>query len=408
MDALRLFLFDDRRARRWAPFTLTRPVGETRHGCLRLRERAEKAFGVACEGHVTRHALRGFDEPGAAPTVALEEIDTDGTRVLLSSRVALELGSLEVGDRPRRLTVSGEGAGWVVPAGEPPPSELWLRDPSSAPAEPSEEFQLEGTVLDRPWDLIAANPDRIASDVGFLWSSEDDPPGVVRIGDGTISLGAGATVEPGVHVDTRGGPVRLDEGVRVEGPARLIGPLFVGAHSRILGGSVGTSSIGPVCIVRGEIADSVIDGFVNKAHDGYLGHAMLGRWVNLGAYTTNSDLKNNYRPVHVWTPDGDIDTESLKVGCFLGDHVKTGIGTVLNTGTVVGAGSNVFGGLMPPTVVPPFSWGSGTDLRDHNLDKFLATAERSMERRGQELTPGARRILAEAWQATAGRRARDS
>jgi hypothetical protein len=157
--------------------------------------------------------------------------------------------------------------------------------------------------------------------------------------------------------------------------------------------------------VRGEVADSVFAGFINKAHDGYIGHALLGRWVNLGAFTTNSDLKNNYRPVRVWTPDGERDTQMLKVGCFLGDHVKTSIGTVLNTGTVIGAGSNVYGGIMPPTVVPPFSWGSGPDLRDHQCDKFMQTAERAMARRDLALTPGVRRILQEAWRATAGRRA---
>jgi UDP-N-acetylglucosamine diphosphorylase/glucosamine-1-phosphate N-acetyltransferase len=408
MAPVRLFLFDDRRARRWAPFTLTRPVGEILHGCMTLRERAETALGVPCEGHVTRHALRGFDEPGAAPTVGLEDIGTESTRVFLSSRAALELTTVVPGDAPRRLKLSGDTVGWVVPAGQPTPSELWLRDPSSAPAQPEDALELTGTLLDRPWHLIAENPSRIAADVGALWPYRDEPEGVFHIGDGGISLGEGAEIEPGVHVDTRAGPVRLAAGVRVEGPARLVGPLYVGAGTRILGGHVGTSSIGPVCIVRGELADSVLNGYVNKAHDGYIGHAMLGRWVNLGAYTTNSDLKNNYRPVHVWTPDGDLDTGLLKVGCFLGDHVKTGIGTVLNTGTVVGAGSNIFGGLMPPAVVPPFSWGSGPDIRDHILDKFVATAERAMRRRDQELTEGQRRILQEAWDATAGRRAQES
>ena len=144
---------------------------------------------------------------------------------------------------------------------------------------------------------------------------------------------------------------------------------------------------------------------MNKAHDGHIGHAVLGRWVNLGAFTTNSDLKNNYRDVRVWTPDGELDTGLMKVGCFLGDHVKTGIGTVLNTGSILGAGTNVFGGTMPPTVVPPFSWGAGTDLRDHRLDKFLETAERAMTRRDQLLTPGVRALLRTAWRATAGRRA---
>jgi UDP-N-acetylglucosamine diphosphorylase/glucosamine-1-phosphate N-acetyltransferase len=405
VSAPRLFLFDDRHARRWAPFTLTRPTGELLFGCLTLRERAERVFGVPCEGHLSRSALRGFDEPGAAPTVGLEEVGTRGVRIVLSSRAALDLGEVEVPSGPARLVVDGEPVGWVLPDGAEPPSELWLRDPDSAPAELDSALVLRGSLLGRPWDLVHRNADAIRADVAALWPDGVDAPGVVRIGDGVVSLGPGAEIEPGVHLDTRGGPVRLDDGARVEGPARLIGPLFVGRGSRILGGHVGTSSIGPVCLVRGEVADSVLLGYVNKAHDGYIGHALVGRWVNLGAFTTNSDLKNNYRPVRVWTPDGERDTGLIKVGCFLGDHVKTGIGTVLNTGTVIGAGSNVYGGIMPPSVVPPFSWGSGPDLRDHNLDKFLATAVRAMERREQELTPGQRRILELAWNATAGRRA---
>jgi len=402
---VRLLLFDDRGARGWAPFTLTRPAGELLYGTLTLRERAERVFGVACEGHVSRSALRGFDEPDAAPTVAMEDIGTEGTRVLLSSRAAPKLGPVSIPDHPARLIVDGEAAGWILPPGVDVPSELWLRDPDAAPTELGEALVLHGDMLGHPWDLVRRNPECIREDVAALWGEADDAPDVTRIGGGVVSLGEGAEIETGVYVDTRSGPVRLDRGVRVEGPARLIGPLFVGAGSRILGGHVGASSIGPVCVVRGEVADSVMLGYVNKAHDGYIGHALLGRWVNLGAYTTNSDLKNNYRPVRVWTPEGDVDTGLLKVGCFLGDHVKTGIGTVLNTGTVIGAGTNVFGGLMPPSVVPPFSWGLGPDLRDHKLDKFLSAAARAMARRDQELTAGVRRILEEAWGATAGRRA---
>ena len=405
MSGVRLFLFDDRHARRWAPFTLTRPAGELLFGCLTLRERAERCFGTPCEGHISRSALRGFDEPGAPPTVGLDDIGTHGTRILLSSRAALRLGTVAVPEHASRLIVDGEVAGWVLPDGAALPSELWVRDPDAATTELGKALEIPGTLLARPWDLVAQNADCIRRDVEALWGESGEVEGVLRVGDGAISLGEGAVIERGVYVDTRGGPVRLASGARVEGPARLIGPLFVGAGSRILGGHVGTSSIGPICLVRGELADSVLLGYVNKAHDGYIGHALLGRWVNLGAYTTNSDLKNNYRPVKVWTPDGDLDTGLLKVGCFLGDHVKTGIGTVLNTGTVLGAGSNVFGGLMPPSAVPPFSWGSGSELGDHDQAKFLSTAAHAMSRRGQELTPGVRRILEEAWVATAGRRA---
>jgi UDP-N-acetylglucosamine diphosphorylase/glucosamine-1-phosphate N-acetyltransferase len=375
------------------------------YGCLTLRERAEYVFTASCEGHVSRRALRGFDEPGGAPTVTIEDIGAEGTRILLSSRAALKLDPVASPNHPQRLIVGGETVGWILPEGIALPSELWLRDPDAAPTELGEALELDGTLLGHPWDLVTSNADCIRADVASLWGGADHAPDVHRIGQGTISLAEGAEIEPGVHVDTRGGPIRLAEGVRVEGPARLIGPLFVGPGSRILGGHVGTSSIGPVCIVRGEVAESVLLGFVNKAHDGYIGHALLGRWVNLGAFTTNSDLKNNYRPVRVWTPDGDVDTGLLKVGCFLGDHVKTGIGTVINTGTVVGAGTNLFGGTMPPTAVPPFSWGSGSELGEHKLDKFLTTAAHAMGRRDQQLTAGVRRILKEAWTATAARRA---
>ncbi len=402
MPGMRLYLFDDHRARRWAPFTLTRPAGEILYGCLSLRARTERVLGLECSGHLSRRALVGFDEPGGAPAITLEEIPP-GPCVLLSSRVALEAQPVHFPDRPATIVVDGEVAGWLLPKGGAP-SEEWLRNPASAPMR-DKTIELEGSVLGYPWDIVALNGDRVARDIAELWPGDATAPGTLRIGDHPLSLGEGAVVEPGVHLDLRSGPIRLDPDARVEGPARLEGPLYVGRQSTILGGAVGTSSIGPVCLVRGEVAASILLGFVNKAHDGHLGHAMVGRWVNLGAFTTNSDLKNNYRSVRVWTPDGEVDTGRLKVGCFLGDHVKTGIGTVINTGSVIGAGSNVYGGMMPPTVVPPFSWGAGADFRDHRLDKFLETASAVVSRRGRELTPGVLEILRTAWRATAGRRA---
>lgn len=404
MTDLSLYLFDDRRARGWAPLTLTRPAAELLFGCLTMRQRAERVFGAPCLGHLSRQALEGFDEPGAAPVVTRDEVVAEGTRIFLSSRAVPDFPRGEVSLSPGRIVVQGETVGWVVSEGDPPPPDGWLRDPSSASID-GHSIELEGGLLNHLWDVVAGNAERIVADVDRLFAERSEPSGIVRIGEGVVSLGDGAEIEPGVHVDVRDGPVRLGPGARVEGPGRITGPLFVGADSTILGGAVGASSIGPVCLVRGEVTESVLLGFVNKAHDGHLGHAYVGRWVNLGAFTTNSDLKNNYRSVRVWTLDGEKDTGMMKVGCFLGDHVKTGIGTVLNTGTVIGAGSNVYGGVMPPTVVPPFSWGAGSDLRDHRLEKFLETTQRVMARRQQGLTPGVTRILRTAWRETAGRRA---
>jgi UDP-N-acetylglucosamine diphosphorylase/glucosamine-1-phosphate N-acetyltransferase len=404
MSAIHLFMFDDAVARQWAPFTLTRPVGELLFGCMRLRDRAAAVFGQEVAGYVSRSALLGFDEPGAGNTLSLVEIPDEGTRILISSRAVLDFQDLPAMDEAARILVDGTPAGWVVPEGHALPAELYVRDPAADPREAG-EVSLRGRVLERPWHLMAANARQVAADVHRLGSGGDVPDGVHVVGDAPVSLAEGAVLEPGVVVDTRDGPVRVEAGAYVAAPARLVGPLFVGPGSTVLGGDVGSSSIGPHCKVRGEISDCVLMGYTNKAHDGHLGHAMLGRWVNLGAGTTNSDLKNNYGNVRVWTLDGIVDTGLMKMGCLMGDHVKTGIGTLISTGTVVGAGSNLFGGAMAPTVVPPFSWGTGVDLRDYRLDKFLRTAEVAMGRRNQPLTPGVRRILEDAWSDTAGRRA---
>ena len=122
--------------------------------------------------------------------------------------------------------------------------------------------------------------------------------------------------------------------------------------------------------------------------------------MNLGAFTTNSDLKNNYGEVRVGSLGGPRTTGLMKVGCFLGDHVKTGIGTLFNAGTVVGAGSNIFGGVMPPTYVPPFSWGTGDDLTEYRLDKFLEVARMAMGRRDVILDSGTEETLRLAWEGT--------
>jgi UDP-N-acetylglucosamine diphosphorylase/glucosamine-1-phosphate N-acetyltransferase len=403
VSAVRLYLFDDGKARRWAPFTLTRPAGELRYGCLTPRERAERVLGVPCSGQLSRRALEGFDEPGGAPTVRRADVPPESTRILLSSRAVPDFRPPDLPAGARRLTIAGETVGWVIEPGEPLPSEAALRAPASDTL--GSALELGGEMLGRPWDLVSGTPARVAKDISELFADDRRPEGVIVLGEAGLSLGAEAEVEPGVVVDTRDGPVRLDDGVRVEGPARLVGPLYVGRDSMVLGGHVSTSSVGPVCKIRGEIACSVLQGWDNKAHDGHLGHAMLGRWVNLGAGTTNSDFKNNLGTIRVWTPDGEEDSGLVKVGCFLGDHVKTGIGTLLNTGTVVGAGSNVFGGVMPPTVVPPFAWGQGADLRDYRFDSFLRAAEATMARRGESLTPGVRRVLAQAWQDTRTRHA---
>ncbi len=392
----RLFLIDDARARQWAPFATTRPVGELRYGVSLLRERVEHRTGLACVGHVTGPHLEGWDEPGAPP--ALARIVDAGPPPFLAwnSRAVPDapvsaVAAPEPSDRAIAFVIADRVAGVYWPGPESPGAGGDPLDPPDGAVRRA----IDGEWLDWPWTLVDRNPARLASDLETAAPTEP-PHGVVRIGDGTLSMHPSAELEAGVTVDTRDGPVRLDEGVRVEGPGRLVGPLHLAAGTVVFGGSVARSSVGPVCKVRGEVDGCVFLGFANKAHDGYLGHALVGRWVNLGALTTNSDLKNSYSPVRVELPHGNEDTGLVKVGVFLGDHVKTGIGTLLTTGAVVGAASNLFGGGTPPRAVAPFSWLGPDGAERYRFDKFVDVARTAMARRRQELTGGVRAVLERA------------
>jgi UDP-N-acetylglucosamine diphosphorylase / glucose-1-phosphate thymidylyltransferase / UDP-N-acetylgalactosamine diphosphorylase / glucosamine-1-phosphate N-acetyltransferase / galactosamine-1-phosphate N-acetyltransferase len=413
MPELQLILFDDERASKWEPFALTRPAGELLFGTSMLRARAERVLRTKCTTALAADHLRGFEEEDAPPVRSFADAPTEGDRLFLSSRAVVGEGAAEKlgqgGGRAGPVRVGGATAGWYAPAGTANPSVEFFRDPAveAAGGEHGTPIELPGRVLAQVWDLVSENPAQIADDIGARFpaaTSPELPPGVHRLGDHALVLGDDVRIEPGVVLDTRSGPVWLEAGVQVRAFTRLAGPAYVGPRSALLGGPIEAVSVGPVCKVRGEMAESICLGYTNKQHDGHMGHAYLGRWVNLGAETTNSDLKNNYGTIRIWTPDGTADTGTIKLGCLLGDHVKTGIGLLLNTGTVVGAGSNLFGAAMPPTYVPPYSWGSGPELTEYRVDKFLEVAERAMGRREVKLSPAMRALFERSWERTRAER----
>ena len=402
MAELNLYLFDDSTARSWQPFALTRPIGELMLGAYTFRERAERLLGVRCTGHVTAEHLHGFAEPDAAPVVALSDIGTDAPRLFLSSRAVMDWSALRTLPTGAALLRAGEHIiGCSLPAGAPHPDSDWILRPR---ADGSPVIDVTARVLAHVWDLVAENPAQITRDHDARargGAPAAAPPAgcdVIGYETGMLQLGADVRLEPHVVLDFSHGPIRLDDNVTVRAFTRLAGPAYVGRGSTLLGGPYEAVSIGPVCRIHGEVEESVILGYSNKAHDGFLGHAYLGRWVNLGALTTNSDLKNNYGTIRMWTPDGDRDTGLIKLGSLLGDHVKTGIGALINTGTVIGAGSNLYGTDMPPKYVPPFSWGSGSDLVEYDAEKFLAVTATVMGRRKLSLSDDMREVLRRAWQ----------
>lgn len=245
------------------------------------------------------------------------------------------------------------------------------------------------------WDLVLANPDQITADFKAAGKSgiegTIEEPRAIRGSKNDVFIGKGAVIHPMVVLDAANGPIYLAEDVEVHPFTRIEGPCYVGAKSILLGAKCREgNSIGPVCRIGGEVEESIIQGYSNKYHDGFLGHAYVGEWVNLGALTTNSDLKNDYGNVEVMMPGKrPIDTGSTKVGSLIGDHTKTSIGTLLNTGSYVGAMTLIMATGKPlPKTIPSFAWFiEGAVTKGFGKKKLYGTAEIAMGRRKCQWTP---------------------
>jgi UDP-N-acetylglucosamine diphosphorylase/glucosamine-1-phosphate N-acetyltransferase len=205
-----------------------------------------------------------------------------------------------------------------------------------------------------------------------------------------------------VVIDASEGPVAIADGVTVMANASLAGPLSIGAGSILKMGAkiYGETTIGPVCKVGGEVGESIIHGYSNKQHDGFVGHSYLGQWVNIGAGTDTSDMKNNYSAVRLSVGGESVDSGHPFVGLFMGDHSKCGIGTTFNTGTIAGVCCNIFGAGFPPKFIPSFSWGGNAGFSEHDSEKAIETARIAMARRDRELDSAGESILREVFELT--------
>ena len=396
----RFFLYDDAIAREWQPFAATRPIGELLFGTATLRARAEARLGLVCEAHVAAEPLRHFEETDAPPCIIAGAEEARGDRVYLSSRfVPDEHVALDFEEPTVLLGDTGPVGAWL-PDGESFPTTAlagrWPRWP---------RYRVGGALLGSAWELMASNPGRIKADA-HRFPDQGVPSGVHRLGAGHVAVSPESQVEPGVILDTTDGPVIVDACARVQAPCRIVGPAYLGIGAVLLGGVVAHSGIGPACRIHGEVRTTVMLGFSNKAHEGYLGHAIVGKWVNLGAMTTNSDLKHTYRSVRSRVGRRTIDTGLTKAGCLVGDHVRTGIGTLINTGTVIGAGTSVYGGELVSGWVPPFSWGAAGAWAEYDIERFIATAATVMARRRVEMTARMRRHCRTVFAATAPSRSK--
>ncbi|MDD4178474.1 MAG: hypothetical protein PHH14_00270 [Candidatus Margulisbacteria bacterium] len=246
------------------------------------------------------------------------------------------------------------------------------------------------TLADHPerkieylWDLIIGLKEDLEADLRVMGSGVKGQvhPTAVIYNKENVLIEEGAEIEAQAVLDARQGPIYIGKNTVVKPQTYLKGPV----------------SIGPECRIGGEVTHSIFHGYSNKAHYGFIGHSYIGEWVNLGAGTTNSNLKNNYGPVKVNVNGQEINSGQQFLGCFIGDFAKLGIGTLITTGAVIGVGANVFGGGVTPKIVPSFNWGANGKYK---YDEFIRAAAAMMQRRGIKMTKQQAGILAELYKAT--------
>lgn len=262
------------------------------------------------------------------------------------------------------------------------------------------------------WDLVLGNGEQLRADFAAAGRSGIDgdveEPVAIRGNRKNVYVAREARVHPMVTIDAEHGPVYIDEGALIHPFTRIEGPCYIGKKSILLGAKCREgNSIGPYCRIGGEVEESIIQGHSNKYHDGFLGHAYVGEWVNLGALTTNSDLKNDYSAVSVML-DGreSIDTGSTKVGSLIGDHTKTSIGTLLNTGSYLGAMTLIMATGKPlPKYIPSFAWFvEGIVTKGFGKGRLYETARTAMGRRQCKWSPEAEAMWNAVFEMTAPQR----
>ena len=237
------------------------------------------------------------------------------------------------------------------------------------------------------WDLLNMQSSFLINDFKHFQESVDgnSHESSILVNSRHIHISKSAIIAAGTVLDASNGPIIIDSNAFIDIGALVKGPVYIGKNSIINPGAkiCGNVTVGPFCKIGGEIEDSIFHGFSNKQHDGYLGHSYIGEWVNLGANTNNSDLKNNYSNVRIKIGEKSIDTKQMFVGCMVGDYSKTGISTMINTGTYIGMGANVFGGGFQNKYIPSFSWGA-TDKTD--INKFIDTLKIVKNRRKKSVS----------------------
>jgi UDP-N-acetylglucosamine diphosphorylase/glucosamine-1-phosphate N-acetyltransferase len=398
---MNLCLYEDPSVRAFGPHTALRPVFALRCGAFTLVEKLVRAFPEASLVLMVRPELEDWTRL-LYPTATVGD-PPEGETLFINGRLCMTddevLHFLAASPLEASFMVQGTLFAAKVSAARAAHVATWLRQgkPEKAFEDLRYPAEVNAFLARSAADLIRWSPRQIVQDFRYAFQA-----GTVR---GTIETGVhvlqpdavhvarGARVMPGAVLNAEGGPILIRENAVVEPLAYIQGPAVVGEGSRVKAGAQireGTV-IGPVCKIGGEVEATVFQGYANKQHDGFVGHSFVGEWVNLGAGTITSDLKNNYSNVRyydsaeAWLAGKGTDSGQRLLGLTIGDFTKSGIGATFPTGAVVGCGCNLYGTAIQPSYVPSFAWGTPDQLQEHRIDDMIETAAKAMERRKVEL-----------------------
>jgi UDP-N-acetylglucosamine diphosphorylase / glucose-1-phosphate thymidylyltransferase / UDP-N-acetylgalactosamine diphosphorylase / glucosamine-1-phosphate N-acetyltransferase / galactosamine-1-phosphate N-acetyltransferase len=368
------------------PFTLTRQMQDIRVGILTIREKWERMLGLPS------FDKKEDDYKDLERSVNIYEAVDDGVcfmihgNLLPTPKLVKTIGRLKNGEF---IATSG-GNGIVYRFTKKEIIDKFKIKVGKAIIS-KEEIQ----TIQYPWDIFQLNDRAIRQDFKLLTAkrkSQRISKTNKVINPSQVFLEKGARMEHCIiNADT--GPVYIGKNAEVMDGCIIRGPLAIGQSSCLkLGTKIyGATTLGPQCVVGGEIKNSVLFGYSNKAHDGYLGDSVIGEWCNMGAGTTNSNMKNNASDVKIWTPDGELNA-GKKCGVMMGDYSRTAVNTAINTGTVIGISCNVFGSGLTPKYIPNFSWGS-EGVKRYEFDKALVDIEDWKKLKGKKVTEEEKSIL---------------
>jgi len=412
---MRLCIFEDETYSNFYPLTYLRPTFQLRCGIFTLHERIVKAFNPDAITLICRKNLNPtLRESGFNPLTSAFELN--GRMLFVNGTV------LDVFELSRNITLLPDENMVYISSGRLVAAYLdgeksrklayYLLDQDIQTALESlgddiQQIEVDVRCAEFTWDLIEVNPHMIEHDIATCVQTGvhgEVHEQAVLYNPSQIYIGAGARVDAMAVIDAREGPIYIGTDVEIEPFSLIQGPCYIGEKTRIVGGQMreGTS-IGPMCRVGGELEESIIQGYSNKYHAGFLGHSYLGEWVNIGAIATNSDLKNTYSNVRMEVNNNMVDTGLMKMGVVLGDHVKLGIGVMLVGGATVGVASNIMNGLAPK-IIPPFVWSDGSNVSEYTLEKFISVARKAMSRRKVDLTTAQANLIRHVFYQTRGQR----